>query len=65
MTTARVAIWQRADPLARWRQRRARARAVNDLFAAWDGPSRLDREDLPQLRYRPVASVCDQKMVNS
>jgi hypothetical protein len=32
--------------VARWRHRRARARVINDLLAAWDHPSRLDRQDL-------------------
>jgi len=30
---------------ARWRRRRARAHVMNELLAAMDSPSRLDRED--------------------
>ena len=35
---------------SRWQHHRAHQRAVNDLLAALDGPSRLDRADRYEAR---------------
>ena len=43
---------------ARWRRRRARAHVMNELLAAMDSPSRLDREDWASAS-RPVTRCTD------
>ena len=43
---------------ARWRRRRARAQLMNELLAAMDSPSRLDREDWASAS-RPVTRCTD------